>query len=45
MKKKKLGIIKTFVHGKEKSIVCHDMRKYVWDRYNKIEKKKKNKRP
>ena len=27
---RKEGLTKSFVHGKEKEIVCHDMRKYVW---------------
>jgi len=31
MKKKCLGNTKSIVHGKEKEIICHDMRKYVWD--------------
>jgi hypothetical protein len=34
MKKKTLGSSASFVHGKEKEITCHDMRKYVWQKYN-----------
>ena len=34
MKKKNLGSSTSFVHGKEKEIICHDMRKYVWQKYD-----------
>ena len=40
IKKKKLGNTPSFVHGKIKNVICHDMRKYVW---LKQEEKKKNK--
>ena len=45
--KKKLGSSTWFVHGKEKEIIYHDMRKYVWQKYNFLQniKKKKKKRP
>ncbi len=36
------------VHGKKRKIICHDMRKYVWQNYDflqNIEKKDKKKRP
>ena len=43
MKKKKLGSSTSFVHGKEKEIICHDMRKYVWQNYDFLQNvKKKN---
>ena len=48
MKKKNLGSSTSNVHGKEKEIICHDMRKYVWQKINfaqDIKKKKKKKRP
>ena len=48
MKKKTLGSSTSFVHGKEKEINCHDMRKYVWQKYDflqNIKKKRKKKRP
>ena len=44
MKKKNLGSSTSFVHGKEKEVSCHDMRKYVWQKYDflqNIRKKKK----
>ena len=46
MKKKTVGNTKSVVHGKEKEIICHDMRKYVWQKYDflqniKTTKKKK----
>ena len=46
MKKKTLGSSTSFVHGKEKEIICHDMRKYVWQKYDFLNFfKNKNKRP
>ena len=42
--KKKLGSSRSFVHGKEKEIICHDMRKYVWQKYNFLQNIKKKKR-
>ena len=46
MKKKNLGSSTSNVHGKEKEIICHDMRKYVWQKNEEIEKKSnKKKRP
>ena len=43
--KKKLGSSTSFVHGKEKEIICHDMRKYVWQNYDFLQNvKKKRKR-
>ena len=43
---RKEGLTKSFVHGKKKEIVCHDMRKYVWQQNEKIgEKNNKKKRP
>tara|TARA_B100000949_G_C13931414_1_gene305037 strand:+ start:139 stop:288 length:150 start_codon:yes stop_codon:yes gene_type:complete len=47
MKKKTLGSSASFVHGKEKEITCHDMRKYVWQKYNflqNISRKRKKKK-
>ena len=46
MKKKTLGSSTSLVHGKEKEIICHDMRKYVWQKYEFFQKikKKKNKK-
>ena len=46
MKKKNLGSSTSFVHGKEKEIICHDMRKYVWQKYDFLQniKKKRKKR-
>ena len=45
--KKKLGSSTSIVHGKEKEITSHDMRKYVWQKYDLLQnrKKKKKKRP
>ena len=46
--KKKLGSSTSIVHGKEKEITCHDMRKYVWQKFDflqNIKKKKKKNRP
>ena len=45
--KKKIGSNTSIVHGKEKEITCHDMRKYVWQKYNFLQniKKRKKKRP
>ena len=47
VKKKTLGGTSSIVHGKKKEIICHDMRKYVWQQNKKIVKKKtiKKKRP
>ena len=47
MKKKNLGSSTSFVHGKEKEIICHDMRKYFRQKYDFIQNigKKKKKRP
>ena len=45
MKKKGLGSSTSLVHGKEKEIKCHDMRKYVWQKYDFLKKIKKKKRP
>ena len=39
MKKKSLGSTTSHVHGKEKEIICHDMRKYVWQKYDFLKKK------
>ena len=44
MKKKTLGSSTSFVHGKEKEIICHDMRKYVWQKYDFLKNKKKDKK-
>ena len=44
MKKKTLGSNTSFVHGKEKEIICHDMRKYVWQKYDFLKNKKKDKK-
>ena len=45
-KKKSTGNTSSFVHGKEKEIICHDMRKYVWQKYDFLNFfKNKNKRP
>ena len=44
MKKKNLGSSTSFVHGKEKEISCHDMRKYVWQKYDFLKNKKKIKK-
>ena len=44
MKKKTLGSSTSFVHGKKKEIVCHDMRKYVWQKYDFLKNKKKDKK-
>ena len=48
MKKKDLGSSTSNVHGREKEIICHDMRKYVWQKYDflkNIKKRNKKKRP
>ena len=46
VKKKTLGSTSSIVHGKKKEIICHDMRKYVWQKNEEIEKKSnKKKRP
>ena len=46
VKKKELGSTLSMVHGKKKEIICHDMRKYVWQQNEKIgEKNNKKKRP
>ena len=39
MKKKTLGSSASFVHGKEKEITCHDMRKYIWQQYDFLQNK------
>ena len=39
--KKKLGSSTSYVHGKEKEIICHDMRKYVWQKYDFLQNIKK----
>ena len=44
MKKKTLGSSTSFVHGKVKEIICHDMRKYVWQKYDFLKNKKKDKK-
>ena len=44
MKKRTLGSSTSFVHGKEKEISCHDMRKYVWQKYDFLKNKKKDKK-
>ena len=44
MKKKTLGSSTSLVHGKEKEIICHDMRKYVWQKYDFLKKKIKIKK-
>ena len=44
MKKKTLGSSTSFVNGKEKEIICHDMRKYVWQKYDFLKNKKKDKK-
>ena len=44
MKKRTLGSSTSLVHGKEKEIICHDMRKYVWQKYDFLKKKKKDKK-
>tara|TARA_B100000749_G_C18200199_1_gene371663 strand:- start:58 stop:198 length:141 start_codon:yes stop_codon:yes gene_type:complete len=31
---KKEGQTKSFVHGRMDEVICHDMRKYVWRKYN-----------
>ena len=45
--KKKLGSSTSIVHGKEKEITCHDMRKYVWQKFDFLQniKKKEKKAP
>ena len=46
VKKKELGSTLSMVHGKKKEIICHDMRKYVWQQNEQISKRnKKKKRP
>ena len=44
MKKRTLGSSTSLVHGKEKEIICHDMRKYVWQKYDFLKNKKKDKK-
>ena len=44
VKKKTLGSTSSIVHGKKKEIICHDMRKYVWQQQNEKIGKKKNKK-
>jgi|TARA_B100001765_G_C19245754_1_gene224492 hypothetical protein len=44
MKKKYLGSSTSFVHGKEKEIICHDCRKYVWQNYDFLQSIKKKKK-
>ena len=39
VKKKTLGSTSSIVHGKKKEIICHDMRKYVWQKMRKLKKK------
>ncbi len=47
MKRKKIGSSTSVVHGKEKEVICHDMRRYCWqnnDFLQSIKKKKKKKK-
>ena len=39
VKKKTLGSTSSIVHGKKKELICHDMRKYVWQQNETIGKK------
>ena len=42
--KKKLGSSTSIVHGKEKEITCHDMRKYVWQKFDFLQNIKKKRK-
>ena len=33
-KSKKEGQTKSLVHGRMDEVICHDMRKYVWKKYD-----------
>ena len=44
VKKKELGSTLSMVHGKKKEIICHDMRKYVWQQNEQISKRNKKKK-
>ena len=44
-----VGSTESHVHGKKRKIICHDMRKYVWQNYDFLQnigkKDNKKKRP